>query len=230
MPSFKCKFGCLLFCFDRFANLIRIRDWKKLTFYYFADAYINFNSLVTDLFKIYKTRIWMSAINPASFASPTLGIQAPSGVGPGAVGVNRTSSSNERRHNPQQQDHQPQQQSFAMRAQAARGFQPSMTSPFTSDKNALPGQAYPGTAYGYGQGAAAGNAPGVSAFGQGMVPNMEGMSSVGFQQLGDFQSMRHRFPTPQSVPSPNPRSQGVSPLGQQNDWAAAFQGLSLNTH
>jgi hypothetical protein len=45
------------------------RDWKKLTFYYFADSYINFNSLVTDLFKIYKTRIWMSAINPASFVS-----------------------------------------------------------------------------------------------------------------------------------------------------------------
>ena len=31
---------------------------------------MNFNPLVTDLFKIYKTRIWMSAINPASFASP----------------------------------------------------------------------------------------------------------------------------------------------------------------
>lgn len=44
------------------------RDWKKLTFYYYADTYINFNSLVTDLFKIYKTRIWMSAMNPASFA------------------------------------------------------------------------------------------------------------------------------------------------------------------
>jgi hypothetical protein len=52
-------------------TLIRIyRDWKKLTFYYFADSYINFNSLVTDLFKIYKTRIWMSAINPASFVTP----------------------------------------------------------------------------------------------------------------------------------------------------------------
>ncbi|KAI9813322.1 MAG: hypothetical protein M1832_006337, partial [Thelocarpon impressellum] len=62
-------------------------DWKKLTFYYFADAYINFNSLVTDLFKIYKTRIWMSAINPASFASPSAGLQAPSGIGPGALGV-----------------------------------------------------------------------------------------------------------------------------------------------
>ena len=47
------------------------RDGKKLTFYYFADTYINFNSLVTDLFKMYKTRIWMSAINPASFVTPT---------------------------------------------------------------------------------------------------------------------------------------------------------------
>ncbi|PYH44317.1 PSP1 family protein [Aspergillus saccharolyticus JOP 1030-1] len=53
-------------------------DWKKLTFYYFADSYINFNSLVTDLFKIYKTRIWMSAINPASFVTPpSAGLQAP---------------------------------------------------------------------------------------------------------------------------------------------------------
>ncbi|KAI4154590.1 MAG: hypothetical protein LQ341_000312 [Variospora aurantia] len=59
-------------------------DWKKLTFYYFADAYINFNPLVTDLFKIYKTRIWMSAINPASFASTASPIQLPSGLGPGA--------------------------------------------------------------------------------------------------------------------------------------------------
>ncbi|KAJ5498015.1 PSP1 C-terminal [Penicillium expansum] len=54
-------------------------DWKKLTFYYFADSYINFNSLVTDLFKIYKTRIWMSAINPASFVTPpAAGLSGPS--------------------------------------------------------------------------------------------------------------------------------------------------------
>lgn len=57
------------------------RDWKKLTFFYFADSYINFNPLVTDLFKIYKTRIWMSAINTAAIASPAgaqnlLGAQA----------------------------------------------------------------------------------------------------------------------------------------------------------
>ena len=60
------------------------RDWKKLTFYYFADEYINFNSLVTDLFKIYKTRIWMSAINPASFQTPAGGLQLPGGIGPSA--------------------------------------------------------------------------------------------------------------------------------------------------
>lgn len=56
-------------------------DWKKLTFYYFADCYINFNSLVTDLFKIYKTRIWMSAINPASFVTPpSAGLPGPGGM------------------------------------------------------------------------------------------------------------------------------------------------------
>ncbi|KAL9128658.1 MAG: hypothetical protein Q9217_002718 [Psora testacea] len=44
-------------------------DWKKLTFFYFADSYINFNPLVTDLFKVYKTRIWMSAINTAAIGS-----------------------------------------------------------------------------------------------------------------------------------------------------------------
>jgi hypothetical protein len=65
--------------------LCACRDWKKLTFYYFADAYINFNSLVTDLFKIYKTRIWMSAINPASFVTPTAGLQPPGSVGPAGM-------------------------------------------------------------------------------------------------------------------------------------------------
>lgn len=73
---------CLKELFERLISFIffffsTTRDWKKLTFYYFADAYINFNSLVTDLFKIYKTRIWMSAINPASFVTPTAGLQPP---------------------------------------------------------------------------------------------------------------------------------------------------------
>ncbi|KAF2758505.1 hypothetical protein EJ05DRAFT_485625 [Pseudovirgaria hyperparasitica] len=43
-------------------------DRHKLTYFYYAEKYINFNELVNDLFKIFKTRIWMSAVNPASFA------------------------------------------------------------------------------------------------------------------------------------------------------------------
>lgn len=67
-----------------------------MTFYYFADAYINFNPLVTDLFKIYKTRIWMSAINPASFVTP--GLQLPSGLGPGAFSSDPEQFSDRRQH------------------------------------------------------------------------------------------------------------------------------------
>ena len=72
--------------------LMASRDWKKLTFYYFADEYINFNSLVTDLFKIYKTRIWMSAINPASFQTPLSGIQIPGGNGSSVPHMTSTES------------------------------------------------------------------------------------------------------------------------------------------
>ncbi|KAF4123616.1 Cell fate regulator YaaT, PSP1 superfamily [Geosmithia morbida] len=119
-------------------------DWKKLTFYYFADAYINFNPLVTDLFKIYKTRIWMSAINPASFASPTLGIQAPSGVGPGAVGVGRSTNDGRQTQTQQQQQqqkqHQEQQQAQQHQQQAfggggGRAFRPSPTQHFVPDRS-----------------------------------------------------------------------------------------------
>ncbi|PSK54761.1 hypothetical protein B9Z65_3850 [Elsinoe australis] len=58
-------------------------DWKKLTFFYYANSYVNFNALVTDLFKIYKTRIWMSAVNPASLNTGPL--PPPRGLGPGVV-------------------------------------------------------------------------------------------------------------------------------------------------
>lgn len=76
-------------------------DGKKLTFYFFSTEYINFNSLVTDLFKMYKTRIWMSAINPASFQSPvsSLGLtpiypgSGPGGAGLGVTGTPTTNSS-----------------------------------------------------------------------------------------------------------------------------------------
>lgn len=63
-------------------RLTRNSDHKKLTFYFFAERYIDFNNLVSELFKIYKTRIWMSAVNPASFPHPANPRAAA--MGPGA--------------------------------------------------------------------------------------------------------------------------------------------------
>jgi hypothetical protein len=42
------------------------RDRRKLTFYFLADQRIDFRELVRDLFKTYKTRIWMCAMKPDS--------------------------------------------------------------------------------------------------------------------------------------------------------------------
>jgi len=62
-------------------------DYHKLTYFYYAEAYVNFNELVTDLFKQYKVRIWMSAVNPASVVNPAglMQVQPPSAIGPGAI-------------------------------------------------------------------------------------------------------------------------------------------------
>ncbi|ORX92636.1 PSP1-domain-containing protein [Basidiobolus meristosporus CBS 931.73] len=44
-------------------------DRRKLTFYFVAERRIDFRELVRDLFKIYKTRIWMCAVNPNPLTS-----------------------------------------------------------------------------------------------------------------------------------------------------------------
>ncbi|KAK4101543.1 hypothetical protein N658DRAFT_425800 [Parathielavia hyrcaniae] len=190
-------------------------DWKKLTFYYFADSYINFNSLVTDLFKIYKTRIWMSAINPASFASPTLGLQAPSGVGPGAV-VNRSSAS--ARHQESQQEPQ----------QAGRGAQPSFGPSSNAEHAVATGSNYPANSYPFNPYGSFGNAarPGGGAYNPGAMQSLD-VSPSTFQQAGDLAG-RGRHLGPQSS-TPFQHDQAVSGLGAQADLLGSFQGLSLNS-
>jgi hypothetical protein len=212
------------------ANRI-IRDWKKLTFYYFADSYINFNSLVTDLFKIYKTRIWMSAINPASFASPTLGIQAPSGVGPGAVGVGRGANPNERRQNQVSQQEQ-QSQVFSGAAQA-RGLRSGYGQPqLPTDRPAPATTGFPPSNYAYGSASAFGNARmnNGGSYTLGINQGVDAFAGAGFPHSGDLQSIRQRFPTSQTMTSPGPHSQSVNAISPPGDWTASFQGLSLNTH
>jgi hypothetical protein len=199
------------------------RDWKKLTFYYFADAYINFNSLVTDLFKVYKTRIWMSAINPASFASPSLGLQAPSGIGPGAVGVSRNTQS-ERRP-------QPEQTSFGSPPSSrtyAGGFPQ-----FTSDRGAVPPNSFGPSAYSFGYSPfnASPRTAGPPAAGYG--PNGMIDAFAAFPSSADYQGLPARFPSPHSsAPNHDGADYGRQPpgLGSPNDaWVGSFQGLSMNS-
>ena len=38
------------------------RDRRKLTFYYTANVRVDFRDLVKELFRLYKTRIWMCNI------------------------------------------------------------------------------------------------------------------------------------------------------------------------
>lgn len=54
-------------------------DFNKLTFYFLSPQYLHFNPLVTELFKLFKTRIWMSALNPASCVAPSPMAQMPRG-------------------------------------------------------------------------------------------------------------------------------------------------------
>lgn len=169
----------------------------------------------------------MSAINPASFASPTLGIQAPSGVGPGAVSAGR-GVNNERRQN-QMPPEQQQPHAFPSGAQA-RGYRSGFNQPVQGvDRQPAPGSGYPPSNYAYAPVSFANGRVNGSYLPGGLTPGMEQFTGNGYPQAGDFQAMRHRFPTPQNMASPSPHSQGVSPISQ-NDWTAAFQGLSLNTH
>jgi len=47
-------------------------DRNKLTFYFCADRRIDFRELVRDLFRIYKTRIWMCAIDKNNASKPMI--------------------------------------------------------------------------------------------------------------------------------------------------------------
>lgn len=194
-----------------------------MTFYYFADAYINFNSLVTDLFKIYKTRIWMSAINPASFASPTLGLQAPSGIGPGAVGIGR--GSNNAPGNTERRQNQPQDSTSPFGGAGSamgRSFQPAFGQGFGADRSVVSSNTYSPTGYpmsGYGA-FGLGSRPGGSPYATGMMPDAAYTPSYS----PDF---RTRFPGSHDATAAQDAS--IAAVAGQNDWAGAFQSLSLNS-
>lgn len=199
------------------------RDWKKLTFYYFADEYINFNSLVTDLFKVYKTRIWMSAINPASFQTPVGGLQIPGAVG--SSGPSGFGSDIDQYASRRQQRQQPSSTSAGPAQAVLGGIDPAWTS--SRDGNAINGIPYHQL---YSQ-----------PF-QGHDPNVRPLdpySSTYRPNVQQFLSMHSPF-TSEGYNSPSlhhsssftsrPDSSNGGPQSSQTlgrDWNQSFQGLSL---
>ncbi|KZF19984.1 PSP1-domain-containing protein [Xylona heveae TC161] len=190
-------------------------DWKKLTFYYFADSYINFNSLVTDLFKVYKTRIWMSAINPASFATPSAGLQPPNGIGPGALASSRDQSLDGR----------------------GQRDQSGYTTLLGSYRNYFTPSSEPGKNGNQSQATAFQNLYSTPSQVSGAAGRSAGSS------LQDYQSPQHTlapsasfgpigyggFGANQSdIPANGAQFRKGLPLG--NEWVTGFQGLSLDSH
>lgn len=155
-------------------------------------------------------------MNPASFSNPSIG-QTPSGVGPGAIGVDRNVP-NDRRQNLQRQQHEPQS-TFSNLAIAARPVSGPVTAQFTNDHGTTALTQPAAYSYNY---AALNNAPRpVTA----AIPNVDPYANA-FYTSDYTQRSRGGFPTPQSVAPQH--EQPISPLTDQNDWMATFNNLSLN--
>lgn len=195
--------------FQRLLLTITPRDSKKLTFYYFADSYINFNALVTDLFKVYKTRIWMSAINPASFQTPTasLGLTPAYNAAPG--------DERHRRRQPPATSHelgpQPVTTPFGDTFDADRNF--------NNQNQAIRAPYYPGY-----QDAGAAHQQGPPSMGS-YPPNMGG-------QMDPFMSLYGPgYPglNPNAATFASGRSDFRARGPAHPDWMGRFQGLSLGS-
>jgi hypothetical protein len=153
----------------------------------------------------------MSAINPASFITPTAGLQLPSGIGPGALaaGRDRFADSRGRRDNPE----------YA--APTLSGIQGTFDQQWTvrSDVGANPFLLQ--NAYGHFY----------NPQFQDMMPASNGHGAQ--QQFGRSESpfntqvfgqFRH---SPNSAPDSQNMDDGYG--NRLNGWSAAFQGLSLGS-
>lgn len=169
----------------------------------------------------------MSAINPASFASPSIGL-APSGVGPGVAGpgvVGARSSQAERRP-------QSEQSNFG-NPQPSRSYPSSFTpQSFQSpvDRGAIP-PTFQSSGYTYGY-SPFGTAPrnvGVSPGGYGSMID----PFAPFPASTDYQGIPGRFPSPHTSASNHDGGEygrQSNGLGTPNEnWIGAFQGLSMNS-
>jgi hypothetical protein len=110
-------------------------DRRKLTFYFLAERRIDFRELVRDLFKIYKTRIWMCAVNAITkapqFPSPTPSLTTlpSSGMEPGAYGNDAMGGNQMSNHGMDHGDYSNHQQYSPTGSSHSRGSPISATPP-----------------------------------------------------------------------------------------------------
>ena len=163
----------------------------------------------------------MSAINPASFASPSLGLQAPSGVGPGAVGTTRNTTSERR---PQSQEYSATAPNVGSRPYS--GF----VQPFTAsaDRGSMLPMPFQSSSYAYGLPQF--TAPRVAGAGYGSgLPHVD--SFLGYTSTPDFHGTPSRF-APPHVQSPDRIEYGqigTAHTTEHDAWLNSLQGLSLGS-
>lgn len=169
----------------------------------------------------------MSAINPASFASPSLGLQAPSGIGPGAVGITRPNQG-ERRAQPQEQP------TYGASSQVSRVY---LGGPFadTTERSQQPSGSYqqPNYAYGYSSFAAPRSST-MSAAGypSNVMQNVDSFSP--FQATADYQQTMPSGFLPSNAATASHTGgeyvrQGNGHPPGNDAWINAVQALSLNS-
>ena len=166
----------------------------------------------------------MSAINPASFASPSLGLQAPSGIGPGAVGVSRNAQSERR---PQQSE-----PSTYGGPPPSRGYPGIFAQPLAStlDRNAMPPPAFHPSGYTYGY-SPFGATPRNATVSPGGYAPMDPFPA--FPASSEYQGLPARFPSPHGA-TPTHDAGDYSRPGNglstpSENWISSFQGLSMNS-
>jgi hypothetical protein len=171
---------------------------------------------VTDLFKIYKTRIWMSAINPASFVTPSAGLQLPSGMGPGAVtldrdGLPRSRAKRENVYMPSTTlSHMPQ-----------AAYEPAWGVPQSLDLSAaLIPNAY---SQFYQPQVLQHLNPNLHDYGRGLQQAMRSPSPFSTQAYGPYGVQQHPAYKPDVKGGAHRYVNGL------NDWNNSFQGLSLGS-
>lgn len=162
----------------------------------------------------------MSAINPASFATPTAGLQPPSGIGPGALRLGRASPSERRQ---QQQEHLAYGGLGASRTSHESFGQPfdrnaGLSTPRTADLAHVYNQPYQQFSQGVRQPVLS-----MGEYLQSDQPQMDPSSTFNPVNYGIVDSGLSEYTT--SVGQNGNGLRGVHPLG--TDWVSSFKGLSL---